>query len=171
MTHEIDTALARNTDPGPSHEAAADVNAAELARRALAWLQEHGPATSDAIAAGIGVPRDSVSPRMKPLEAAGRVRRDGRGANLRGRSATLWRAVVDDREAELARVEARLTAAQVDVLDALREYGERAAATDAMLAQDTGRSTTDTRSRRAELVSLGLVERVPGERGWWRAVR
>lgn len=82
-------AHARTTDPQTSKDAAQKVNAAELEARVLAVLRiaPEGK-TSHEVAAIIGRPLVSVSPRMKPLESRGLVVRDGRRD---GR--TVWKAV------------------------------------------------------------------------------
>lgn len=79
------SALARKTDPATSHEAAASVPVQDLELKVLAALVLRGPSSSHDIAAYIGVPLVSVSPRMAPLEARGLVVRGGR-ADRR----TLW---------------------------------------------------------------------------------
>ena len=69
-------ALARNTDPLTSH-AAADAITPHLGKRELAIIRvlEKYPygRTCSEIAGEIGVGRDQVSPRMKPLQARGLV--------------------------------------------------------------------------------------------------
>ncbi|MBK8200375.1 MAG: hypothetical protein IPK75_18665 [Acidobacteria bacterium] len=78
-------ALARKTDPATSHEAAASVPVQDLELKVLAALVLRGPSSSHDIAAYIGVPLVSVSPRMAPLEARGLVERAGRTERR-----TLW---------------------------------------------------------------------------------
>lgn len=85
-------AKARKADPGASRQAAKVLTGqavAGLAARVLDHLAAAGEdgATTAELAAALGVGRDSVSPRMAALEAAGDVertpaRRDGR---------TVWR--------------------------------------------------------------------------------
>ena len=85
-------AHARSTDPGTSHAAAAIVRGELATRRegeCLRALREAGTAmTTDDIAAATGIEYRSVTPRMKPLESKGLVRRNGR----QGRK-ILWEAV------------------------------------------------------------------------------
>ncbi len=84
-------AFARNTDPIPSHEAAANVAAAALESLVLATLGTHGPLTTEQIAERADVSLVTISPRMKPLETKGKVVRDGKRKNRSGVSATVWR--------------------------------------------------------------------------------
>lgn len=81
------TALARHTDPATSHAAAAAVatSVAHLDLLILAGLILRGPMSSHDIAAYIERGLVSVSPRMKPLEQRGLVKRVGRAGNR-----TLW---------------------------------------------------------------------------------
>lgn len=81
-------AAARRTDPRTSHDAAASIDARGLAGQVLADLRDRGPGTSHEIAERMGLNLVTVSPRMRPLELAGKVRRDGK---REGR--TVWRAV------------------------------------------------------------------------------
>jgi len=73
-------ALARNTDPQTSHDAAATVDLAPLQEAVVSVLDRRGVtgATTLEIANSTGLPRVSVSPRMKPLEGAGLVFRTSR---------------------------------------------------------------------------------------------
>ena len=67
-------AYARSTDPQSSHDAADGVDATYLQRMVLQCLEAHGtPMTSLAIAAAVGIPVWSISPRMKPLEQAKKI--------------------------------------------------------------------------------------------------
>lgn len=73
----IDPPTARNTDPGTSHSAASLIQTGSIRQEILAVLmssQSFGLATFE-IAERIGVPRDYVSPHMKPLEKMGLVQR------------------------------------------------------------------------------------------------
>ena len=80
------TALARHTDPGTSHDAAARMayGVATLETMVVQCLRAAPSGlTTDEIATHTGVRLVSVSPRMKPLELRGLVvrtaeRRDGR---------------------------------------------------------------------------------------------
>lgn len=78
-------ALARRVDPPTSHAAAVRVDGARLAAKVLAEL-ERGPGTCHELAERTRISLVSISPRMKPLELAGHVERDGR---REGR--TVWR--------------------------------------------------------------------------------
>lgn len=79
-------AHARAGDPDTSHAAADTAGRSDLQALALAGLASlGGRGTSKEIAAHVGVGRDSISPRMKPLENRGDVRRDGKKDGL-----TVW---------------------------------------------------------------------------------
>lgn len=87
-------ALARGSDPATSHEAAASVDTSKLAALIIGALEELGaPSTTGEIAIRLGYPRDSISPRMKPLAKSGKVRPNGRKLNPSGRAALLWELV------------------------------------------------------------------------------
>jgi DNA-binding MarR family transcriptional regulator len=91
MTEQLDLvlplrALARHRDPATSRAAAARVQAPTIAAKVLAELA-NGPGTTHELAARLGMSLVTVSPRMKPLEAANRVERAG---ERDGR--TIWRA-------------------------------------------------------------------------------
>lgn len=73
-------ALARASDPRESHVAAASVNAATLAEAVLSALDGKDMTTGE-IAKATAIPLVSVSPRMRPLELAGKVRRTGERRN------------------------------------------------------------------------------------------
>lgn len=70
-------ALARTQDPATSHAAAARVDAPKISDLVLAELRAHGPGTSHDLAARLGLSLVTVSPRLKPLELAGKVERRG----------------------------------------------------------------------------------------------
>lgn len=76
------SALCRRTDPETSAKAAERVNGKALAELVLADLKARGPGTAHEIAERMGLSLVTVSPRMKPLEEAGKVircgKRDGR---------------------------------------------------------------------------------------------
>jgi DNA-binding MarR family transcriptional regulator len=72
------TARARRSDPETSQEAAGRVDGKQLAARVLEELRIGGPGTAHEIAERMGLSLVTVSPRMKPLEVAGKVWRDGR---------------------------------------------------------------------------------------------
>ena len=76
------TARTRRTDPPTSRDAAGKVSGAQLADAVHADMLSRGPGTAHDIAERMGLSLVTVSPRMKPLEEAGRVvrgpKRDGR---------------------------------------------------------------------------------------------
>lgn len=81
-------ALARATDPATSHAAAAKLDPKHLISRirVCLWMHPAGLTTHE-LKDLLQVELVSVSPRMKPLEQAGLVVRDGKRA---GR--TVWKA-------------------------------------------------------------------------------
>jgi len=79
---------ARVSDPQTSKRAAKSVRAGSLAERVLAELRAGGPGTTHELAERMDLSLVTVSPRMRPLEAAGQVERAGEWA---GR--TIWRAL------------------------------------------------------------------------------
>ena len=69
-------AFARATDPQTSHDAARTVDVTLREAQALKGLSMlGGSGTSRQVAEVVGVDKWSISPRFKPLEAKGRVRR------------------------------------------------------------------------------------------------
>lgn len=68
-------AYARNADPPQSHVAAAKVDVNRLEGLVVSVLRTHGPLTVKQIARRSLVDKWSISPRMKPLETKGLVRR------------------------------------------------------------------------------------------------
>ena len=67
-------AYARSTDPQSSHDAAANINVTYLQQVVIDCLAAHQtPMTSLSIAAAVGIPVWSISPRMRPLENAGKI--------------------------------------------------------------------------------------------------
>jgi hypothetical protein len=83
---------ARTTDPETSHEAAARVapHVAQLDNQVHASLSEvPGGMTTRELADRSGIERVSVSPRMKPMEIAGRVER----TSERRDGGIVWRAL------------------------------------------------------------------------------
>ena len=68
-------AYARNTDPATSHAAAATVDANALEERTLEVLRSEGNLTTKEMSGLTGIHVNSLSPRMKPLEEKGLVRR------------------------------------------------------------------------------------------------
>lgn len=81
-------ARSRRTDPQTSRDAAARVNAPNLADRVLIELRVNGPGTSREIAERMKLSLVTVSPRLKPLEDAGEVQRTGRRNGM-----TVWAAI------------------------------------------------------------------------------
>lgn len=81
-------ALARSSDPGTSHAAVTSIDAGGIAHQVLVELLAGGPGTSHELAERTGMSLVTVSPRMKPLEDAKRVRRAGKRD---GR--TVWEAI------------------------------------------------------------------------------
>jgi hypothetical protein len=74
---------ARKNDPETSKTAARSIKPRLLESLVIAALQDYGPMTTSVIAEIVRVPRDSISPRMKPMEQRGLVvrtseKRDGR---------------------------------------------------------------------------------------------
>ena len=94
MTTQPETALARNTDPTTSHEAAEKVKVGHLEMMVLDALLAAGVRgmTSHELVADIGLPWSTVTPRLRPLANRGLVvdsgqRRDG----PTGRVCIVWR--------------------------------------------------------------------------------
>ena len=85
-------ALARALDPETSRQAAQSVDVERLQSEILYFLAARNNlgATASELAQLIGVPRDSISPRLKPLESLGRIARSGTRKQLSGRSQTVW---------------------------------------------------------------------------------
>lgn len=88
--------LSRNDDPGTSHDAADSVTTKipNLNKLVLDCLEEEkrGPGkgmTSKEIAADLGLDHVTISPRMKPLEKLGMVRRTIR----RRKKSIVWEVV------------------------------------------------------------------------------
>jgi hypothetical protein len=94
-------ALARDTDPGTAHEAAARVtpHVAQLENMVLGAVRKLGTATAHEVAAYLDLPLVSVSPRFAPLAARGLLERTGeRRPTPGGASAQTWRAVKREQE-------------------------------------------------------------------------
>lgn len=85
-------ALARSSDPITSHDAARHVDTNALEHLVLAELR-NGPGTTEDLARRLNRSLVTVSPRLKPLEAKGLVRRAGRARNQSGSLATVWEAI------------------------------------------------------------------------------
>lgn len=87
--------LARHGDPVTSHAAGVAIAECEdhLFDQVHEWLLQQGEAggTSFEIAEGTGIERVTVSPRLKPMEKLGLVRRtDERRTGPSGRSSIVW---------------------------------------------------------------------------------
>lgn len=77
MSEQID-AFARGSDPQTSHDAAAAVRYSQQERNVYNTLKGHSQGlTSVGIAQSMGIERDRVSARLKPLESKGLVLRSG----------------------------------------------------------------------------------------------
>lgn len=74
LASQTDTALARKTDPASAQQAAARATrqAGKLKDLVIQHLRE-ADLTASEIAQRIGVPRDSISPRIAPLVRTGRI--------------------------------------------------------------------------------------------------
>ena len=89
-------ALWRKTDPATSREAALSIkDLGELEGMVLIWLQSHpSGGTSTEIAGGLGLPRDSISPRIPRLREKGlAIATDERRPGPSGRNQIVWRAI------------------------------------------------------------------------------
>ena len=87
-------ALSRNSDPISSDRAAETVHVERTEGEIVAMLR-YCPTglTCLELAAALSMARDSISPRMKPLETKGLVYRDGTRRVRGSRSATtIWKA-------------------------------------------------------------------------------
>lgn len=74
---DFDPSKARAVDPKTSRDAA-KFNPTGIRQRILSILYHAGrPLATFQIADSMGIPRDSISPHMKPLERIGCVRRSG----------------------------------------------------------------------------------------------
>lgn len=99
MTYDFDLdsapALARKSDPSPSHAGANMVTpvTGDLEHSVLTCLFQYGPLTTEGISDTTGLSIVTVSPRMRPLLRKGLVRKVGKKANRSGIPATLWEAV------------------------------------------------------------------------------
>lgn len=87
-------ARARKSDPETSHEAAGLVDAAGLMNMIEAELRQY-PAglTTQELADYLDRKLVSISPRMKPMEQAGRVKRAGKRKTPGNAQATIWKSV------------------------------------------------------------------------------
>ena len=68
-------AYARRSDPDTSHEATHRVDASAIEKRILSVLISEGNLNTKEMAELTGIHVNSISPRMKPLEEKGLVRR------------------------------------------------------------------------------------------------
>ena len=62
-----------------------------MQRRVLAYLEQHGPATDEEIATGLGMNPSTQRPRRIELERFGLVVKDGTRRTSSGRMAVVWR--------------------------------------------------------------------------------
>jgi len=62
-----------------------------MQRRVLAYLDEHGPATDEEIATGLGMNPSTERPRRIELARAGLIAEAGTRRTASGRMATVWR--------------------------------------------------------------------------------
>ena len=89
----LQEAYARASDPATSHEAAERTNAARLQVAVLDAL-EAAPAglTTLELEERLGIQRVSISPRMRPLQRAGRIQEAGT-REAGGRRSIVWQIV------------------------------------------------------------------------------
>lgn len=66
-------------------------------RRVLAYLEEHGPATDEEIATGLGMNPSTQRPRRIELARRGLVIADGTKRTTSGRMAVVWQATAASR--------------------------------------------------------------------------
>jgi DNA-binding transcriptional regulator GbsR (MarR family) len=86
-------ALARNSDPETSHEAAASVNVTNLEAEVLAVLRANPLGlTVDELTKATGLEKVTVSPRMRPLCSKKLVKESGKAPGRSGRRQTIWMA-------------------------------------------------------------------------------
>src|SRR5215831_7052336 len=82
---------ARRKDPLTSFQAAEAIGQHVTALETLVLdALKAGPATTEELAARLDISLVTVSPRLRPLELKGKVRRKGTKANSSGRQATVW---------------------------------------------------------------------------------
>lgn len=82
--------MSRKTDPETSKRAAAKVNANKLSQLVIEALT-HGPKTSEEVASWLGRELGSITPRFKPLEAAGLIERSSlRRQGKSGSTRVVW---------------------------------------------------------------------------------
>jgi predicted ArsR family transcriptional regulator len=80
----------RNNDPSTSIVAASTLNTSDLENLVVEAIKNNAPGTTEEIAAWTELSIVTVSPRMRPLERKGIVRRIGKRQNASGRPATIW---------------------------------------------------------------------------------
>jgi hypothetical protein len=93
LPFDFSQALARHSDPSTSHLAAALVNVEDRERVILDALREVGSrgATCNELGAILQLPRDSVSPRMRPMVKKNWVKDSGmRRLTSANREAIVW---------------------------------------------------------------------------------
>ena len=89
-------AYARRTDPATSHSAAAGADTERLKVAILDALEaEPAGLTTLELEERLGIQRVSISPRMRPLQRAGRIQEAGTRA-CNGRRSIVWKAVERD---------------------------------------------------------------------------
>ena len=89
--------LARNSDPDTSKDAA-KLNTTFLQQQVLFCLLKNGSCTAEEVSELVGISQQSITPRFRGLVEKGLIMDTGeRRKNRSGRSAILWRAVVNDR--------------------------------------------------------------------------
>lgn len=88
----FDWARTRTADPATSRAAAKTVRVHVHVERICAVLEQQGVALSCERIAGLcELGTTAVARRMKDMERAGLIQRDGTGRNRAGRAVTLWR--------------------------------------------------------------------------------
>lgn len=68
-----------------------------MQRRVLAYLEQHGPATDEEIATGLGMNPSTERPRRIELARAGLIAEAGTRRTISGRNATVWQATAASR--------------------------------------------------------------------------
>lgn len=69
---------ARREDPETSHDWARTLNVGTIDHQIVMHLVEHGPKSSLELHKELGVPRENIAPRLRPLERLGILREDGK---------------------------------------------------------------------------------------------
>jgi DNA-binding MarR family transcriptional regulator len=91
--HPFIPGAVRHDDPETSKEAAQSIDAGSLEGRVHQYLLDHGASILDEICKGMKLDKVTVSPRLRPLEKAGLVTRDGSRPGFSLRPQTIWRAL------------------------------------------------------------------------------